>query len=270
MGPKNRKFDLNRSTFVQNSSPLTSELSGYMDLGMHQKAVPLALKILRKDRVSSEEFQEAIEVLICAHPKLSRCVPSILGAYQHLSVASKKKIRPSMLSLYYHLADFPKALLFVSQNPKTAFEFVYSLETYMKLELEEDASRMANLGRNIMRKCKDTLEQGALLSVLATFFTRRGDFDKAITLWQLVPNEIALGFDKFESIVKLHTAKSIQTTRENLRELQLLESEGDPQFEIAYPGLHQRLIQNIRKQLHFTEKALEKIIPKKEQHHYGL
>jgi hypothetical protein len=270
MGPENRKFDLNRSTFVHSSSPLISELSGYMDLGMHRKAVPLAIKILKKGKLTADEFDEAIDVLVCSHPKLSKCIPLVLGAYQRLNMRSRKTARHSMLSFYYHLSDYPKALLFVSRNPNTAFEFVYSLETYMELELEDDAIRLASRGRRIIKKCKDALEQGAVLSALATFFTRQGDFDKAIMLWQLLPNDISLGFDKFESIVKLNVAKSIQAIQNGLRELQLLEMEGDPQFEIAYPGLHQRLIQNIRKQLHTFSKSLEGVISKKDLVHYGL
>jgi len=241
-----------------------------MDLGMHRKAAPLAIKILKKEKILPEEFEEAVDVLVSAHPKLSRCIPIVLEAYKNLTVQNRKKARPSMLSFYYHLSDFPKALLFVSRNPATPFEFVYSLEIYIELELEEDAARLANAGRRIVGKCKDALEQGAVLSALANFFTRKGDFDKAIMLWQLLPNDIALGFDKFESIVKLHTAKSIQSIQDGLRELQAMEVEGDPQFEIAYPGLHQKLIQNIRKQLVSVGKLLEKIISKKDQSNYGL
>lgn len=257
-------------TMSTSSSPVVSELSGYMDLGMHQKAIPLALKILRQPNLKSEELEEAINVLISAHPKLPRCTATVQKAYQGLSIRHRKKVRKAMLSFYYHLRDYPKALLFVSKKPSDSFEYVYSLGVYINLELDEDAARLANMGRKMMRRCKNTLEQGGLLSVLATFFTKRGEFDKAITLWNLVPNELALGFDKFESLTRLYAAKNLQILRENLRELQLLGQDGDPQFEIAYPGLQQKLIHNIKKQLRSFEKSLEQIIPRKDQSSFGL
>ncbi len=251
-------------------SPIVNELSGYMELGMHRKAASLARKVLKRPRLNPEEFREAVDVLLSAESRLPECRALVEGAYQDLGVRAKKKVRLAMLSFYCSLGDHTAALVYATIRPESVSDLVLSLEAFVKMQREEEAMCLAKKGRKWVGRCEDAFDQGAILGALGAYFARRGMYGAARTLIEVIPDEIALGLNKFESLARLAVAEGLKTVRSGLRELDRLHAEGDSQLEMSYPGLHEKLIKEVRTELRNHEKALEIILPRGEQLDFGL
>jgi len=259
-----------RPSDAPSQSPIVNELSGYMELGMHRKAASLARKVLKRPKLAHPEFSEAVDVLLSADSRLPECRRLVEHAYEALRATDRRRVRFSMLSFYCSVADYASALPFATMRPLSVADLVLSLDTFVKLQRDDEAMCLAKKGRRWVSRCEDSFDQGCILSALASFFARRGMYTAARTLWNVVPDEVALGLNKFESLAKLVAAEGLKMVRDGMLELERLQEQGDSQLEMSYPGLHEKLVREVRSELKAYEKSLELILPKEEQKDFGL
>jgi hypothetical protein len=258
-----RNRTLNRQGSIDpQTTPLLRELAGYVELGMQRKAVAFARRMLKSSRVDPREFEEALHVIWSMDPDIAHTRSMVSKAYGRFKTKEKGALRVSMLSYYCSQEEWEEALPFATRMPRSPIDFIFSLQTFLRLGLEEEAAKLAKKGRRMMSQCKDALDQGYILSGLGQFFAHHGEYQHALAFWRLVPDEVGMGFNKFEMIIQIQVAQVLTETRMGLAELKALLSQGDPDLEISYPGLHKKLLTGIVKNLKKYERHLKQVIPR--------
>ncbi len=216
-------------------SPL-DELDGYLELGIHRKVRALARRILRDPRLTDEAFSKAVHALLGVQTKLQGLVPLVEKAYRRLKIRERRNVRFWMLSFYYSLNDYSKALGYTTMRPIDGADFMLCLEILARSGKENEARRLANRGLCFLASKKDTGNCSSVWGGLADYFTRNGDWDKALELWQEAPGQTAYDIGKVESIAKLHAARGLVAIHEAFRELDLIEKNGCSDLAISHPG----------------------------------
>ncbi|MDD2708642.1 MAG: hypothetical protein PHV34_11595 [Verrucomicrobiae bacterium] len=116
----------------------------------------------------------------------------------------------------------------------------------------------------------NSCDQNLIRSSLADHFVQEGKWTRALALWKGAPTDVAFCCQKFSDRVQIHAAQGLKIIREGLAELARLESRGDPDFDLAQPGLSKGLIGDSRRELLSFRKALKRILPRKYWEKYRL
>jgi tetratricopeptide (TPR) repeat protein len=257
----------------QDTNSTLEELSGFLDIGMKRQSLKVVRKILAKHRVTPVEFNEAVRTLgmflsVAGMLKWSEMLET---AYARQSERSRRAMNGSMLKYYASLNDPENAARFLSadqmKSPEDAF---LVMDVLLETKRMDEAKQLATRFENLLRRKHDRFTFALLITALAEYYERVGDWDQALNLWHHAPLEEPFRENALRGIVSIHLARALVSVRDGLQSLDSLKKSPDQENSLSLPGNDDGITQHAEKILLRFKHGIEKLLPVKSRSELGF
>ncbi len=268
-----RSLRTRRSAALFHGSAIAAEISGYVDIGMKREALRLVRKVLAKQRISPEEFSEALRTIEMhsSSKNLNKWKSKLEAVYTRQSRKFKRKVRSDMLALYGEREEWQAALQFVSVRKLTcAADVLFGMEVLLELGKLDDAKALAIRCGRLLRVAQDRFHQAVILTALGQFFSQTDQWDDAIAMWERMPLEQPFRQNALSGIVKIHLAQALRATDRGLQQLSELKKKPNNENELCLPNNDLGITRHAEKQLLKLKRGIEKLLPESARKELGI
>jgi hypothetical protein len=134
----------------------------------------------------------------------------------------------------------------------------------------DEARRLASRFEKLLKRKHDRYTFALLITALAEYYERVGDWDQALNLWHHAPLEEPFRERALGGIVRIHLARALVSVREGLQSLDSLKRSSDQEDSLSLPGNDDGITQHAEKTLLRFEHGIEKLLPVKSRTELGL
>lgn len=255
---------------IAEEPPASSELSGYLELGMKAEAEDLARHYLAAPRPGAARFNEALDAVVVSNNP-ARWQPQVESAYDRLAPAERGTVRVKMLSFYWSLGEGPAAARFLSPPTcRDPAELLMSMNVLLNLDRIEEARGLARRCERRLKIHATEFEQGLLRDALGAFYSRTGQPLRALEHWQEVPAGSPSLRTALLNVVELCLWPALSAVEQGLDVVARKKRAPDLSVEIQQPGLEQALTAEIERDLLRLKRKLEQIVPPARQRELGM
>jgi len=253
-----------------NPKDQVAEMTGYLELGMHQNALNKARMVLSRERLNADEFDEAIWAILIAEGECKPWENLVKAAYDRLSESDKQEARGAMLSYYTTIKDMEKAANFIPDdltNPTFLMQSMWALLETKRLDEAE----------TIFERCREmeTDAEGAglncLLTAMADYCQQTGQLAEAERYW-LRSSELdePMVQNALSGRVKIQVVRALGHVWRGLEQIGQFKGNICKTTATMLPGNHDQLLAAARKELEIYRETLERIVPRNELWRYGV
>lgn len=256
-----------------NHSSTLEELSGLVSLGMKRQSLIVAHRILSSHRVAPIEFNAAINTIgmFLSNAGMLKWSELLERAYAGQSLRSRRAMNGSMLKYYSSLNDWENAARFLSTDQtKAPADAFLVMEVLLETKRMDEAKQLAGRFEKWLRRKHDRFTFALLITALAGYCERVGDWDKALNLWANAPLEEAFRENALGGMVRIHLARALMSVRDGLQSLDSLKRSPDQEISLSLPGNDDGLIRHAEKTLLRYKHGIEKLLPMKSRSELGF
>jgi len=258
---------------AQEENRFSGEMRGYIELGMQHEALHLARRFLKRDPLEPEAFNAALDGLLSHCDRLKRWAPMVESAYTRLSKRGQLLVRSAALGFWYSLNEFEKAAAFIPKRldgSVDAQDVAFGIEVLLNLNrLREARVWVRKTIRSSTLACNEW-QGGLLQSVLAEFYARDRDWERAIQLLEPLRTHRAIADSAILGIVELRLAEALQALNEGFAALREMAANPDPELAVTLPGNEDSVWKKAETELRHIGKILERVLPKRRQIELGI
>jgi hypothetical protein len=251
----------------------TSELNGFVEMGMKREALKLARRILKKIDISTVDFRDAMQAILIQADNYKLWTPVVESAYARLLKHDKHIVRPYMLYFYHSCKNYEAAAKFVPHRFVGAFdtkELAFACETWLELNRMD---KMENLAKKLLWAIKEVdvpFMRTHLAKCLAEYYARKGHWGKAVELWEFVQLDNIFYRDAVEGVVDIHVAGALLAIKRGFELMKKFNQNYDPEMETTLPGNDGKIQRGAGKKFRKLQRLLEKVVPEKRRKELGL
>ena len=250
-----------------------SELDGLIEMGMQREALRAARRTLKSKPISVTAFNTAMNAILTFQDMRKTWRPLVESAYAALPKRSRSVVRFSMMSFYYSMRDYEAAAKLVPwhfSGDLWLMELAFSMETLLTLNRMDAMKRLVRKVPHALKIAEHSMMQAQLLCCWAEYLARKGDWNKAIKLWEIAQVESTFTGDAVVTVVEIHVARALRAIRFGFQLLKQFEKNIDPETEIIVPGNDDALRQQSEKRFRRLENILQKILTEERQAELGM
>jgi hypothetical protein len=246
-----------------------SEIDGYLELGMQKEALLLVRATLGKTDISAEVFNTCVfAVLQSERPESWE--DTVESAYERLSKPVSDEVRSAMLNYCFSVRKPAKAFEFFPGRATKFFDAWTMMQVCLELGRLKQAKKIARLCSEILAEAKGNFAKASMSDALAAYYLRIGDWQSALRFWREAPMEAAFQRQRLCGIVKVHLMQALHATRAGLQLVAATRRHPNLTTEIQLPGNNAALASDTECELKELERAIEELLPGKEQIAFGL
>ena len=268
-----RSLRTGRGAAFSDGSAIAAEISGYVDIGMKKEALRLVRKVLGKQRISPEEFSEALRTIemYSSSKNLNKWKSKLEAVYTRQSRKFKRKVRSDMLALYAERDEWQTALQFLSVRKLTcAGDVLFGMQVLLELGKFDDAKALAIRCGRLLGVAQDRFHQAVILTALGQFFSQTHQWDDAIATWERMPLEQPFRQNALSGIVQIHLARSFESAERGLQLLSELKEHPNNENELCLPNNDLGMTLQAEKELLKFKRGIEKLLPEKARKELGI
>jgi tetratricopeptide (TPR) repeat protein len=268
-----RSLRTGRSAALFHGSAIAAEISGYVDIGMKKDALRLVHKVLAKQRISPEEFSEALRTIEMhsSSKNLNKWKSKLEAVYTRQSRKFKRKVRSDMLALHAEREEWQTALQFVSVRKLTCVgDVLFGMQVLLELGKLDDAKALATRCGRLLRAAQDRFHQAVILTALGDFFSQTHQWDDAIATWERMPLEQPFRQNALSGIVQIHLARAFESAERGLQLLSELKEHPNNENELCLPNNDLGMTRHAEKELLKFKRGIEKLLPEKTRKELGI
>jgi hypothetical protein len=249
------------------------EWAGLSGLGMKREALTKARRALKSHDMTSNDFNNALNVILTHADKCKPWTPVVETAYARLQKRDKKAVRRWMLYFYCCSRNHEAASKFIPHRFSGEFdiaELAFTCETWLELKRMDEMDKLAKRLSLAFKVAEHPSMLPHLTGYLGEYYARKGLWNKAVKLWESVQLDKIHCQSAVESIVEIHVAGALLAIKRGLELVDKFNREFDPQMETTLPGNDKKIQQHTEKKFRKLKKILEKIMSEKRQEELGL
>jgi tetratricopeptide (TPR) repeat protein len=268
-----REPQTDRNTTSVQQSGIAAEIAGYADIGMRKEALRAVRKVLGKQRISLEEFSEALRTIEMhsSSKNLNKWKSKLEAVYNRQSRKFKRKVRSDMLALYAERKEWQTALQFVSLRKLTcAGDVLFGMQVLLELGKLDDAKALAIRCGQLLRVAQDRFHQAVILTALGDFFSQTHQWDDAIATWERMPLEQPFRQNALSGIVQMHLARAFESAERGLQLLSELKEHPNNENELCLPNNDLGMTLHAEKALLKFKRGIKRLLPDKTRKELGI
>ena len=266
---RNKKRELSRTERLQPEA-LAKELEGYCNAGMKEEALRIADAILKKKRITPEEFFQLIRT-VGVHSNFTKWETKIRAAYDRQSRRSKQKARSDMLLMYASNGEWQEASNFLSlRRPCTAAEILFSMDVLLALKRFDDARRLGMRCIKIVTRPIDAFNRSLLITAIGEYFSRMQMWEEAVDIWKYMPLDQPFRRDALTGIVRACLGRALESAERGLQSLSDLKRNPNYELHISLPYNDQKMSAEAERELLKLKRGIEKLLPEETRRDVGV
>ncbi len=247
--------------------PAARELEGLLGIGLKDDALGMARRAFKKPVISADLFNAALDVVLTCVARPKSWTKLIDSAYARLSKRGKQAAGFLMLAFHGGIPNHEVAQRFLPKRfngPLGLAELAYAMETMLALDRMNEAEKLAHKFPHAIRQAQHPMMKAMLRNLLADYFARSGEWEKAASLWEELRLDSCFAETANLGIVELHLAAAMQAAKKGLESVEKLKSNPDPELAIMLPDNEKERWEEVQKKLNRLGKELEKVLPKQQ------
>ncbi len=255
-------------------NPIAEELDAVVKLGMKREALRRARGILKQESITVELFHAAMNAIFPLADRLKPWSKLIEAAHARLPKRSQPSVRFWMLCLHCYTDNMEAAKRFVPRRFKGEFrlmELAYC--THILLATGGKREEIQKLTRKLphaIHAAADPTMQATLMHSLAEYFTRTGNWSKALELWHYLLRDEMFSRNGVAGIVEIRVAQALRAIQAALQLGEKFKLNHDPELETTLPGNEKARLEEAEKEIRRWQKKLEKVLPEKRRKELGV
>ena len=250
----------------------SQELDGLRGLGMKRETLRLARRTLKETMITPESFNAALNAILTLADRLKPWAALVESAYARLQNGRQKSANSWMLSFHCCNHNYEAASRFIPRRfgGVEFSELGFAMEAALAVGERELVEKLAKRLSHLVRMAEDPVTQAQLLDLLAEYHTRKGDWNKAIELWEIVQLHETFSQSAVISIVEIQAARALRAIQHGFQLIEKFNKNFDPESETILPGNDKAVQQEAAKRFRRLQKILERIVPKERQMELGI
>jgi len=196
----------------------TSEVDGYLELGMEAQALEAIEATLSKSRISEEAFSNCVFGLLQSE-HLDDWKGRVQETYQRLNCPTSHQVRSAMLNFYFSIGDSAKAFTFFPDRSTKFFDAWTMMQVCLDLGKLGEAKKVARYCAGHLKAAGDDFARASMADALAAFYLRIGEPEQALRVWDEAPVEAAFQRQRLCGIVKARLMQALHAANNGLSSL---------------------------------------------------
>jgi len=247
-----------------------AEMTGFLELGMHQNALNGARTVLSRERLNADEFNEAVWAILVAESDCKPWENLVKAAYSRLSESDKQEARGAMLSYYTTIKDMETAAKFIPDNLTSPILLMQSMWVLLEMKRFGEAKMIFERCRELEERTQTT-ELSYLLTAMAGYCQQIGQLAEAERYW-LRSSELdePMLRDALSGLVKIQVVRALEHVRHGLEQIEKFKGNICRATMTMLPGNHDQLLTDTKKELETYRETLEKIVPQNDLWRFGM
>lgn len=250
-----------------------NELDGLVGFGMKKEALALARRKLKAQHIRAADFNDVLNAILTLADRVKPWVPLVEAAYVRLSRRGQRSARFMMLCFHHNNRNYEAASRLVPQRftrNHNLLELSIALESAIALDRMKEAGRLARKIPTAVEDAQETSMQAMLLHCLAQFCCRKGAWEKALRIWEIVQQDEILLRSAVLGMAEIHLARAVLVLRSGLEQNRQFGNHFDPDLATVVPGDERIRRDQTEKELNRLERALCKMLGKAGQEDLGI
>jgi len=250
-----------------------SEIDGYLELGMEEEALTVIRATFEKEDISNEEFHTCVFALLQSQQPepWKRTVESAYrqlqasGSRGHRAAATIRgsaddRVRSAMLNYYFSINEPEKAFAFFPRRSTRFFDAWTMMQVCLELDKLGEAKKLARYVRGVLASADDDFTKASMADALAAYYTRIGDYDSAIDVWENAPHEQPFERQRLAGIVKARLLQALQAAKSGLATIAEAKLKDDLSIQIELPGNTAALYEQTERELKNLEGGIAAVL----------
>jgi tetratricopeptide (TPR) repeat protein len=236
-----------------------NEIDGYLELGMQEEALARIRATLNEPFISTQDFDTCVYALLqMEKPEVWR--KPVEGAYGRLEHPRGDRARSAMLNYYFSVGEPSKAFRFFPRRSTKFFDAWTMMQVCLELDRLDEAKKVARYCSGVLAATEDDFTRASMIDALASYYSRVGNWDAALKLWEEAPDEPTFQRQRLCGIVKIHLMRALEATTTGLAKVAAAQQDFDRSTEIQMPGNTTILIKDTERELKDWEREIERLM----------
>jgi hypothetical protein len=270
---RNPERNLHKKNQRQQPAAGSSELEGLVEMGMKDEALRLARRTLKGDSITADTFNDALDAIIFFADGCKPWAKLVESAYARLSKRDRRSACSNLLSFHCCNHDYEAASRFIPrrfEGEEWLSELGFAMETMLALGKMNEVEKLARRLPRAIKEADNRMMQAMLLHFQAEYLVRKGDWDRAIKLLEIVQLHETFSQNAVAGIVEIHAACALLAIQRGLQLVEKFNQNFDPVAETIVPGKDKAIQQTAEKEFRRLQKILENILPEKRRKKLGV
>jgi tetratricopeptide (TPR) repeat protein len=252
-----------------NPDDRVAEMTGLLELGMHQDALNKTRAVISQEQLSADEFCEAVGAILIAEGDCKLWENLVRAAYDRLSESDQQEARGAMLSFYTTIKDMETAAKFIPEDSNSPILLMQSMWALLETKRRDEAKTIFERCRE-MEADVDGAELNYLLTAMADYCQQTGQLAEAERYW-LRSSELdePMLQNALSGLVKIQAARALEHVQRGLEQIEKFKGNICKATMTILPGNHDQVLADAKKELETYRGTLEKIVPGNDLWRFG-
>ncbi len=246
------------------------ELSGAIELAMHDQALVKARSMLQDERICAEVFHACVEAILIGSDNVQSWLKAIDTAYERLPQNDQEAARLDMLRLSFTADDLEKAQSYLAEEPQSVEDAFFTIETLLACGRLDEAKSLGEQVEGFDLQDMSEAEANVFHCVLADLNARCGEWDEAVAHWEDMQLDGPLGDRAARCLVQIGAAEALLRAEEGLKAIEAKRKDWSFDTDPMLAGIEEQLMANLEHDLRGYISALDAVVPQERRNEFGM